>query len=263
MRFNRTRLAWLSVGIGAIALGVSAAPAGADIPFTLQLSGPSTPPAGQPFVITASGTSPTDQGAVYLDVYEIPASVTTTCPASYLDAGQLAGGSGGEDVAFYDRESLGSAGNFSMPLAFTPSAPGGYLFCGYTDDEATDTLAAATLLENVASAGSGGGSQGGQGQGAVKPANTGKPRVNRSGNQLRCTRGSWANAPTHFAYRWVVGGKAKAGVTSSKLTITHGLHGHKVQCGVKASNAAGSSSALSAPFTALRRDRLCLRRDTV
>jgi hypothetical protein len=186
---------------------------------------------------------------VYLDVYEIPASFTTTCPASYLDAGQEAGGSGGTDVAFYDRETTDASGNFTMPLAFTPSAPGGYLFCGYTDDEATDTLAAATLLENVVSAGNGGGGgQGGQGQGAVKPVNTAKPHVSRSGNQLRCTRGSWADAPTHFAYHWVVSGKTKAGATSSKLKITHGLNGHKVQCGVKASNSAGSSSALSAPF---------------
>jgi hypothetical protein len=250
MGFNRTRLGWLSVGIAVIALSAIAAPAGADgNGYTLQLSAPSNPPAGQPFVITASGVSPPAGGVVYLDIYEIPASLTTTCPAGYLDAGQLAGGSGGNDVAFYDRETTDASGNFSMPVAFTPSKPGGYLFCGYTDDEATDTLAAATLLENAVSPGSGGGGQGGQGQGAVKPANTAKPRVIRSGNQLRCTRGSWANAPTHFAYHWVVSGKTKAGATSSKLTITHGVHGHKVQCGVKASNAAGSSSALSASLT--------------
>ncbi|HTP18883.1 MAG TPA: hypothetical protein VMJ65_04725 [Solirubrobacteraceae bacterium] len=251
MWFNRTRLTWLSFGIGAIALGVSAGPAGADgNGYTLQMSAPSNPPAGQPFVITASGVSPPSGGVVYLDIYEIPASVTTTCPAGYLDAGQLAGGSGGDDVAFYDRETTDASGNFSMPVAFTPSKPGGYLFCGYTDDEATDTLAAATLVENAVSpGGGGGGGGGGQGQGEVKPMNTGKPHVSRSGNQLRCTRGSWANAPTHFAYHWVVGSRTKAGATSSKLTITHGLHGHKVRCGVKASNAAGSSSALSAPFT--------------
>lgn len=250
MRSNRMRLAWLSVGIGTLAFGLSAAPAPADSNgYTLQMSAPSNAPAGQPFEITASGVSPLSGGVVYLDVYEIPASFATTCPTSYLDAGQEAGGSGGTDVAFYDRESTDANGNFSMPLAFTPSAPGGYLFCGYTDDEATDTLAAATLLENVVSPGSGGGGQGGQGQSAVKPANTAKPRISRSGSQLRCTRGNWANAPTHFAYHWVVGGKTKAGATSSKLTITHGLHGHKIQCGVRASNAAGSSSALSAPFT--------------
>ena len=252
MRSNRTRLAWLSVGVGAIALGISAAPAGAaGNGYTLQMSAPSNPPANQPFVITASGISPPSGGVVYLDIYEIPASVTTTCPAGYLDAGQLAGGSGGEDVAFYDRETTDASGNFSMQVAFTPSNAGGYLFCGYTDDEATDTLAQATLIENVVSAGSGGGGQGGQGgqgQGAVKPANTAKPRVTRSGNQLRCVRGTWSNSPTHFAYHWVVGGKTKAGATSSKLTVTHGVHGHKVQCGVRASNAAGSSSALSAPL---------------
>jgi len=249
MGFHRTRFAGLSVAIGAIAVGVVAAPAGADgNGYTLQMSAASNPPVGQPFVITASGVSPPAGGVVYLDIYEIPASVTTTCPAGYLDAGQLAGGSGGTDVAFYDRETTDAAGNFSMQVAFTPKNPGGYLFCGYTDDEATDTLAQATLLENAISPGTGGGGGGGQGQGAVKPANTAKPRVTRSGSELRCIRGSWANAPSHFAYHWVVGGKIKAGATSSRLTVTHGLHGHKVQCGVKASNAAGSSSALSASF---------------
>ncbi len=121
------------------------------------------------------------------------------------------------------------------------------LFCGYTDDGADDTLAAASMIVNFTTASQGGGG-GGQGQGAAKPANTAKPRVTRSGNQLRCTRGSWSNSPTSFAYHWVVGGKTKAGATSSKLTVTHGVHGHKVQCGVRASNAAGSSSALSAPL---------------
>ncbi len=72
-----------------------------------------------------------------------------------------------------------------------------------------------------------------------------RDRIDRLGG---VGRAGWANAPTHFAYHWVVGGKTKAGATGSKLTITHGVHGHKVQCGVKASNAAGSSSALSAPL---------------
>ena len=86
------------------------------------------------------------------------------------------------------------------------------------------------------------------GQGAVKPANTTKPRVTRSGNRLRCTTGTWANSPTGFAYHWLVGGKTKAGARSATLTVTHLFRGHKVQCGVKASNSAGSASALSAPF---------------
>ena len=138
-----------------------------------------------------------------------------------------------------------------MQVAFTPKNAGGYLFCGYTDDEATDTLAQATLIENVVSAGSvggGQGGQGGQGQGAVKPANTAKTARHPVGQSAPLHARQWSNSPTSFAYHWVVGSRAKAGATSSKLTVTHGVHGHKVQCGVRASNAAGSSSALSAPL---------------
>ena len=73
--------------------------------------------------------------------------------------------------------------------------------------------------------------------------------MTRSGNQLRCTRGKWSNSPTHFSYRWLVAGKTKPGATKSQLAVTRKLRGHSVQCGVKASNAAGSSSVLSAPFS--------------
>ena len=81
-----------------------------------------------------------------------------------------------------------------------------------------------------------------------KPVNTIKPRVRRSGKDLVCTRGTWANAPTRFSYRWLVGGKVKAGASRLTLAISHKLRGHKVQCGVTASTSAGTASALSAPF---------------
>jgi hypothetical protein len=248
MGFNRARLAWLTVGIGAIALGSSAAPAGAQGGCcTLSMSGASSGTVGSPYAITAAGTDvPPGDGPYYLEIDAIPASFTTTCPPGYLNGGSVAASAGGSFVAFDEPESIDSSGNFSQVNAYKPSAPGQVLFCGYTDDGATDTLATASMIVNFTVPSQGGGSQGGQG--AVKPVNTAKPRVSRSGNQLRCARGSWANAPTHFAYHWVVGGKTKAGATSSRLTITHALHGHKVQCGVKASNAAGSSSALSARF---------------
>ena len=262
---KRGWLAVLSVGAGLGAATWLPAGAGADIPFTLSLAGPSSPVSGQPFAITASGTSPTDQGPVYLDVYEIPASFATTCPASYLDAGQLAGGSGGQDVAFYDRESPDASGNFSMPLAFTPSAPGGYLFCGYTDDEATDTLAQATLLENVVappSSGSGGGNGGTGGTGSggtgagggnpgtvppAKPAETARPRITRTGAQLVCSRGSWTGAAT-FAYAWLVNGHLKRGAHKTRLAVGKSLKGRSVACQVTASNSAGNASATSRPL---------------
>jgi hypothetical protein len=252
MGFNRARLAWLSVGIVVIALGAIAAPAGAQGGCcTLSMSGASSGTVGTPYAITAAGTDvPPEDGPYYLEIDAIPASFTTTCPTGYLNGGSVAASAGGSFVAFDQPESIDSSGNFSQVNAYKASAPGEVLFCGYTDDGATDTLATASMIVNFTTAGQGGGSgQGGQGQGPAKPANTAKPRVTRSGNQLRCNRGSWTNVPTHFAYHWLVGGKTRAGATSSKLTITHGLHGHKVKCGVKASNVAGSSSALSAPFT--------------
>jgi hypothetical protein len=81
-----------------------------------------------------------------------------------------------------------------------------------------------------------------------KPVNTRKPRVRRSGKDLVCTRGTWANAPTGFSYRWLVGGKVKAGAFRRTLAVTHKLRGHNVECGVSASTSAGTASALSAPF---------------
>ncbi|MFZ0379437.1 MAG: hypothetical protein WCD11_16340 [Solirubrobacteraceae bacterium] len=251
MKANWTRLPCLSIGIGAIALGV-AAPAGAQGCCTLSLSGAPSGTVGTPYAITASGTDvPADEGPYYLEIDAIPASFTTTCPAGYLNGGQLAGSSGGSDVAFDEPENVDSSGNFSNPNGFTAKTAGSVLFCGYTDDGATDTLATASQIVDFQAASTGGGGGGGggpTGQGAVKPANTTKPRVTRSGNRLRCTTGTWANSPTGFAYHWLVGGKTKAGARSATLTVTHLFRGHKVQCGVKASNSAGSASALSAPF---------------
>jgi hypothetical protein len=101
-------------------------------------------------------------------------------------------------VAFDERENFDSPGNFSNPNAFTAQSPGQSLFCGYTDDGAGDTLATASLIATFSS-----------GTPAQKPVNTTKPRVMRSGNRLRCTRGKWSNSPTHFSYRWLVAGKTK------------------------------------------------------
>ena len=236
----KSHLAWLSVGAGVVALAVAAAPAGANAPgYSLALSGAPTGAVGTPYQVTGSGTDPTDQGALYLEVDSFPASFTTTCPSDYLTASQEAPAAGGSQVAFDERENFDASGNFSNPNAFTAPSPGQWLFCGYTDDGAADTLATASVIATFNNPGSQ----------VQKPVNTKKPRVKRSGNQLRCTRGQWSNSPTHFSYRWLVAGKPRAGASRSHLTITHKLRGHKVRCGVKASNAAGSRSVLSAPFS--------------
>jgi hypothetical protein len=42
-----------------------------------------------------------------------------------------------------------AAGNFTVPVAVTPSAPGTVLLCGYTDDGEATTLAGASLLLEI------------------------------------------------------------------------------------------------------------------
>src|ERR1700759_2563333 len=235
MRVKRWRRAMLSVVLaGGAALGAAPSPVAADT-FTLTVSAPVSAAVGKPFPVTGSGVDPTDQGALYLEIDEIPASFTTTCPDSYLDAGQLASSTGGDLVAFDERENFDASGAFSNPNAFTATAPGKVLFCGYTDDGATDTLATASAITTVTPA-------------VVKPANTAKPRVKQAHNTLTCGRGSWSGSPTSFSYRWLVNGNAKAGARAPTLKVTRSLHGRSVRCAVQASNAAGSASALSAPL---------------
>jgi hypothetical protein len=83
---------------------------------------------------------------------------------------------------------------------------------------------------------------------AARPANVERPRVKRSGRKLACAAGSWSGSPSGYAYSWLIDGHARRKATSSKLTVTRALRGHKVRCRVTASNDAGEASALSAPL---------------
>jgi hypothetical protein len=80
------------------------------------------------------------------------------------------------------------------------------------------------------------------------PANMKKPRITRRGSMLTCNAGTWANHPTHYAYGWKVNGKTRRHASARRLKVTRPLHGHKVQCTVAASNAAGRASATSRVF---------------
>jgi hypothetical protein len=44
---------------------------------------------------------------------------------------------------------LWAAGNFSIRVAVTPSSPGAWLLCGYTDDGMTNTLARASMILDI------------------------------------------------------------------------------------------------------------------
>jgi hypothetical protein len=229
-----------------VALGVGATPAlGA---YTLNLSAPSSAAVGQPIIIQASGSNPPDDFfSSWLSIEAIPISVLSTCPSDSLNAFQVAsstGAQGGEVVTSSQREPVDAAGNFSLPVVYSPRMPGRFLLCGYTDDGATFTLATASLLLDVAGA-AGPGPAPGQ---VAKPANVRRPRVTRSARKLVCARGSWANDPSGFSYGWLVNGRRKRGASGRKLSITPKLRGRKVQCTVTASNAGGATAAVSRPL---------------
>jgi hypothetical protein len=155
----------------AAALAGPATPALAD-GFTLKLSAPADVVVGKPVLIRADGTIPVDEleYPYWFSLNAIPASVTTTCPQDAWAGFQVAQGAGGANLTMNQREVPDAAGNFSVPVAATPSAPGSVLLCAYTDDALTNTLAGASLILDIKPAPSspgGGGSgpgEGGSGQ---------------------------------------------------------------------------------------------------
>jgi hypothetical protein len=202
--------------------------------FTLGLSAPSPGVAGQPMVLQASGTIPVDDipYPYWFSLDALPASVVSTCPADASEGAQLALHAGGQIVVLTQREIPDAAGNFSLPVGFTPWAPGTYLMCAYTDDGGAVTLAAAALSLDVHDA---------------RPLNLSKPRVRRGAGRLVCRPGRWAGRPTAYRYRWSVDGRpAKRGRT----VAVKRLRGRTVRCSVTASNAAGAVTAVSRPFSA-------------
>jgi hypothetical protein len=225
-----------------VALAVGATPVLADPGYTLNLSAPSSAAVGQPVVIQASGSNPpTDLFSSWLAVHVIPTSVLPTCPDGYMQAFQVASSTsahGGEVVTNGQRENVDAAGNWSMPVVHTPTKPGRFLICGYTNDGATYTFTTASLLLNVQ----------GAGNPALNPENTNQPRVRRVGRKLVCNRGRWSNSPSRYSYGWLVNGKRKRGATGRTLAVTRALRGRRVQCRVTASNAAGAAAAVSRPL---------------
>ena len=143
------RICTTAVAAGLIALAAPASSAfGA---FSLNLSAPSTPVVGKPLILQATGTIDPDelQFPYWFSLDAIPTSATSTCPADRWVGAQLASSTGGSIVVLSQREVPDAAGNFSFPVGVTPTAPGSLLLCGYTDDGATTTLAAASLVLNI------------------------------------------------------------------------------------------------------------------
>jgi hypothetical protein len=243
----------ISVLAGLFVLGAAASPALGQS-YTLNLSGPPTATVGQPTMFQARGSNPPDDFfSSWLDVSAIPTSVLAACPEDYLNANQVARSAyaqGGEVVVTAQRENVDALGNFSLPFGYTPTKPGRFLLCGYTNDGATWTHVTSSLIVNV----QGGSSPGpppaptatpAPRTGTPKPVNVKKPRVRRRAGKLARNRGRWSNAPERFSYRWLVNGKRMRGATGQTLRVTRRLKSRKVRCRVAATNAAGSTTALS------------------
>ena len=196
---------------GAVAVGAPATPALAHGEFTLQLTPESQAVVGKPMIIRATGTIPPPGDIAFpywFSLDAIPTAVASTCPPDRWEGAQFALGSGGAVVVLSQREVPDAAGNFTVPVAVTPSKAGSVLLCGYTDDGETNTLARASLTLDIAAAGSGRPSpatEAGQGirsclallgpsqargcvHGAVKRANARCRRLQPRRTRTRCLR---------------------------------------------------------------------------
>jgi hypothetical protein len=148
------------IAFAVIALAAAAAPAFAG-GFTLNLTPRSEAVVGRPLIIDATGTIPPGsvQFPYWFSLDAIPTAVTTTCPVDAFEGAQFANATGGAIVVLTQAERPDVAGNFTIPVAVTPSAPGTVLLCGYTDDGAALTLAGASLILDIKPASSSPGSR--------------------------------------------------------------------------------------------------------
>lgn len=225
------------------------APALAD-EFLLETFGPDAGAVGQPMLLRAYGHTPLEYVtySYWFSAFVIPAPVLATCPADHSEAWQIAVTTGGAYLTHAQKENPDANGNFNVPFGLTPWAPGDFIVCAYTDDGYTNNLAVAQHDVHVS------GAAPAPPAAVAKPANDAKPRVKRAGRKLVCKPGGWRNAPTAYAYQWLVDGKARG--DGRRLAVTRRVRGHKVRCRVTASAfEGGATTALSRAIRVSRAPR--------
>ena len=140
----------LAAAIGLLALAPSSASAQADS-FTLSLSAPPVM-AGKSAVLRADGTIPVRDlfFSYWFSLSAISPSVMSTCPEDHWEAVQIAQSTGGAVIVLSQREIANAeTGAFSIPIGITATRPGKLLLCAYTDDGATQTLAATSTMLDI------------------------------------------------------------------------------------------------------------------
>jgi hypothetical protein len=90
------------------------------------------------------------------------------------------------------------------------------------------------------------------GVGAPSPINTALPTISGSptvGSVLTCTQGSWANAPTSYAFQWEKNGAPIGGATSTTYTVQSTDTSYTITCVITANNSGGYNTAISNAVT--------------
>jgi hypothetical protein len=78
---------------------------------------------------------------------------------------------------------------------------------------------------------------------ASAPVNTSRPVISgtaKADGRLSCSRGSWTNHPTRFAYEWSLDGTRIQGAASNTYTVKRIDAGSTITCTVTASNTGGA-----------------------
>jgi hypothetical protein len=223
--------------------------------LSLKQTGPAVVGAVTDFEASGQQTeSETDPGGFNLQAFYKPPSVDSTCGASYEQENNTWGSDLANEVHPVVGDWQGTGPTFSVPFKIDFEKAGTELICAYST-WSYDTAAVAQLTVEVAAGSSPSAtsnptptSNPAPSSGPTVPTDTSKPRVTRSGEKLTCSPGSWAGSPTSYAYSWLLNGRIQTGDHAHTLRVSHKLRGHRVQCGVTASNAAGHSSAISSPY---------------
>jgi hypothetical protein len=258
--------AWSSETQTAV-LTVSAASAGAQIGYAVAFDGTtiaagapfqtdaSTPTAGAVYVYTKAGSTWTSTGTpnaqltesspAHNDLFGLHVAVG---PADQPSVETVFAGTGdGHGIYAFPEPASGWTSTSAAGLtglqsasAYSLSLVGGDLFEGVDNNtgllSGSPTYAAGQV--NVFNAGGSSGPTG-------KPVNTGLPVISgtaKAGKSLSCSKGSWTQTPTSFAYGWGLSGTPIQGASKSTFTVQKIDEGLTLTCNVTASNSIGKSS---------------------
>lgn len=194
------------------------------------------------------------------------AQVSASCPAGSAllggggfvsDAFGLPGSQGDHLTGSYPSDDQGTPVASGTAASWTLASHSGGVDSGsLTQTDAWALCATAAGTPPPMPGGPGGSGPGGGGSGAAAPINARAPGIAgsaRRGRTLSVVAGTWTNAPTAFAYGWLRctsignGCETIAGARARTYRLTLADAGARLRVRETASNASGSTAAVSAP----------------